>query len=123
MSWPYKNFKPEEFACTHCGAIGIDERVVAKLQQLRDAYGKPIVVTSGYRCPEHPAEKHKSEPGTHALGLAADISCSRGDAYQLLKLALELNFKGIGVQQKGAGRFLHLDVAEDGFTRPTVWSY
>jgi hypothetical protein len=30
-----------------------------------------------------------------------------------------MGFKGIGVQQKGAGRFIHLDDRED----PAIWSY
>jgi zinc D-Ala-D-Ala carboxypeptidase len=36
-------------------------------------------------------------------------------------MALEAGFTGIGVQQKGTGRFLHLDTLEN--LRPTVWSY
>jgi zinc D-Ala-D-Ala carboxypeptidase len=39
-----------------------------------------------------------------------------------LRLAFKLGFTGIGVQQKGSGRFIHLDTMEGG-TRPTVWSY
>lgn len=126
INWnSYANFNREEFACQHCGAEGIDERLVRKLQELRGRYGKPMVVTSGYRCPDHPAERRKSAPGTHVLGLAADIAVDRGDAYQLLKLALELGFKGIGLQQKGVGRFIHLDIAPatSDHIRPTIWSY
>jgi len=37
-------------------------------------------------------------------------------------LALELGFTGIGVQQKGTGRFPHLDTLEEP-PRPNVWSY
>jgi hypothetical protein len=36
-------------------------------------------------------------------------------------IAMEAGFTGIGVQQKGTGRFLHLDTLE-GDLRPTVWS-
>ena len=34
-------------------------------------------------------------------------------------------FLGIGFQQKGSGRFIHLDMAsaEYGILRPTIWSY
>jgi hypothetical protein len=34
-------------------------------------------------------------------------------------------FKGIGVNQKGNGRFIHLDIGEmeDGRPRPHLWSY
>jgi hypothetical protein len=63
--------------------------------------------------------------GAHTTGKAADIGVERGEAYEVLKLALEIGFTGIGVAQKGSGRFLHLDICEpeDGMIRPTVWSY
>jgi len=93
-----------------------------KLQTLRSVYGKPMRVTSGYRCPEHPIEAKKSKPGAHASGCAVDIGVDGADAHQLLKLALAAGFTGVGVQQKGTGRFIHLDTL-DSPLRPTVWSY
>ena len=95
---------------------------MAKLQKLRETYGAPMKVTSGYRCPQHPIEAKKSAPGAHASGLACDIGVQGEEAHRLLGLALEAGFTGIGVQQKGAGRFLHLDTLESDL-RPTVWSY
>jgi hypothetical protein len=38
---------------------------------------------------------------------------------RFLRLALELGFTGIGVQQKGTGRFIHLDLR----AVPAIWSY
>jgi zinc D-Ala-D-Ala carboxypeptidase len=40
-------------------------------------------------------------------------------------LALEQGFTGIGVSQKGAIRFIHVDDLPDapGQPRPTIWSY
>ena len=70
MSW--ENFKEEEFACQHCGKNNIDHLLIDKLQELRSDLGFSFVITSGYRCPDHPIEKKKSTPGAHALGLAAD---------------------------------------------------
>ena len=119
----YANFDREEFICSHCGEEGITEGLVAKLQQLRGLYGKPIHITSGYRCPDHPIEREKPQPGTHAMGIACDIDVNRSDAYHLLKLAFDLGFQGIGVQQKGQGRFIHLDLGGHGLIRPTIWSY
>ena len=37
----------------------------------------------------------------------------------VLRLALDANFTGIGIQQKGHGRFVHLDIRE----HPAIWSY
>ena len=79
-------------------------------------------VTSGYRCPQHPIEAKKAAPGAHASGCAVDIGVEGQDAHRLLKLAFAAGFTGIGVQQKGSGRFIHLDTLEGG-PRPNVWSY
>jgi zinc D-Ala-D-Ala carboxypeptidase len=119
----YPNFKASEFQCQHCGADGIKEELVAKIQQLRTKYGKPMRITSGYRCPQHPVEARKSTPGAHALGLAADVGVEGAEAYKVLQIALELGFTGIGVQQKGSGRFIHLDVRNGQLPGPVVWSY
>ena len=79
-------------------------------------------VTSGYRCPDHPIEAKKPQPGAHASGCACDIGVEGQDAHRLLKLAFAAGFTGVGVQQKGSGRFIHLDTLEGG-PRPNVWSY
>lgn len=120
--WNFKNFNEEEFACQHCGEKGIKLELVEKLQHLRDLYKKPIKINSGYRCAKHPIESVKKSPGTHNEGLAVDVSVERKDAYELLGLALQLEFTGIGVNQKGNGRFIHLDISKSR-TRPTIWSY
>lgn len=119
----YPNFKATEFQCSHCGADGIREEVVAKLQVMRTAYGKPMKITSGYRCPQHPIEAKKSTPGAHALGLAADIGVEGAEAHKILSLAFKQGFTGIGVQQKGTGRFIHVDIRNGELPGPTVWSY
>jgi len=118
----YPNFTADEFKCSHCGVNAMKPEFMAKLQALRTAYGKPMTITSGYRCPQHPIEAKKIKPGAHASGCACDVRVEGQDAYRLLKLALVAGFTGIGVQQKGAGRFLHFDTLEGG-TRPNLWSY
>jgi uncharacterized protein YcbK (DUF882 family) len=123
MDWSrYPNFKADEFKCSHCGDNEIKEELLDKLQALRSRYGKPMRITSGYRCPRHPIEAAKSAPGPHSSGLACDVGVEGADAHKLLGLALDAGFKGIGVQQKGTGRFLHLDLL-NASNRPTVWSY
>lgn len=119
----YPNFKADEFKCSHCGADGIKETLLAKLQTMRTEYGKPMRITSGYRCPKHPIEAAKSVPGAHALGLAADIGVEGAEAHRVLTLACKHGFTGIGVQQKGAGRFIHVDVRNGELPTPAVWSY
>lgn len=123
MRWKYFNIN--EMKCSHCGDCQMDEEFMEKLDFLRECYGKPLVVTSAYRCPSHPIEAKKAKGGTHTTGKAVDFAVSHEAAHELLTLALQMGFMGIGVQQKGSGRFLHLDLCStsDGFNRPTVWSY
>ena len=123
MDWTkYPNFKAAEFNCSHCGKNEMKPDFMTKLQALRTTYGKPMRVTSGYRCPQHPIEAKKAAPGAHASGCAVDIGVEGADAHRLLTLAMAAEFTGVGVQQKGTGRFLHLDTLTSRGTS-TVWSY
>ncbi len=119
-------FEEREFACKHCGQCHMLPSFMDKLYSLRQKYGKAMIPSSGYRCPDHPVEAGKSNgPGVHTMGCAADILVSGRDAFRLLELAIAEGFTGIGIQQKGGGRYLHLDTAPDGlrFVRPIIWSY
>ena len=122
-----KYFKANEFICSHTGTEKMDQDFIDKLNKLRDAYNKPITISSGYRDSTHPVEAIKKDPkgGAHVSGKAADILIERKNAFELLSLALLIGFTGIGVNQKGGARFLHLDTLENSPTRPrpTMWSY
>ena len=54
-----KYFNERELRCKHCGQLppsvkeNIEALVANVLDPLRDQYGKPVYVTSGYRCPAH----------------------------------------------------------------------
>jgi zinc D-Ala-D-Ala carboxypeptidase len=122
----YPNFSKAEFDCKHTGNNEMQHSFMELVQLLRTAYGKSMRVSSGYRDPKHPIEARKAGvSGAHTTGLACDFAVERGDAYTVLKLALELGFTGIGIQQKGSGRFIHLDTIPNSAVqpRPTVWSY
>ena len=126
LNWnAYPNFSAHEFDCSHTGRNKMHPDFMRRLQNIRTDFGKAMVVTSGYRSPKHPIEARKSEPGAHASGRAADIAVYGGDAYRVIELALKHGMTGIGVQQKGDKRFIHLDDLEhaDNRPRPWVWSY
>jgi len=101
------------------------------LQQMRHELGSPMTISSGYRSPKHSIEAAKiakgGPGGAHTTGKAVDIACDRAFAYQVLSSALRAGFTGIGIQQKGVSRFIHLDYIRpgDGFhvARPSIWSY
>ena len=124
--WRWQNFTKEELSCHHCGALIIVPAFMDRLQALRKDYGKPIKITSGYRCSAHnKAVSDTGLTGPHTTGRAVDIQISGRDAYDLLHLALLHGFKGIGISQKGdhGKRFLHLDDIPDTIKRPAIWSY
>lgn len=120
-------FKSSEFACKHCGANHMQDAFLLLLDELRHRYGAPLVISSGYRCPEHNARVSSTGlAGPHTTGCAADIQVARTEAFKVLRLALEMvEFTGVGIAQKGAARFIHLDTLPPaaGQPRPTVWSY
>jgi zinc D-Ala-D-Ala carboxypeptidase len=93
-----------------------------EVDELRDHVGFPLILSSAWRCPEHPTEKKKEKPGAHVTGRAVDIAVTGEQAIEVLRHALAMGFDRIGVQQKGSGRFIHLDKAI-GFPSPAIWSY
>jgi uncharacterized protein YcbK (DUF882 family) len=122
-----KYFKATEFMCSHTGTEKMDQNFIDKLNALREAYGKPMTVSSGFRDSTHPVEAMKKDPkgGAHVSGKAADILIEREEAFKMVSLAFMLNFTGIGINQKGGARFIHLDTIESSPVRPrpTIWSY
>ena len=103
----------------------MDQAFLVRLEQLRRAFGKPMRLSSAYRCPNYNARISKTgRDGPHTTGRAVDVLISGEDAYRLVQLALEHGFTGIGIAQRGPHerRFIHLDDLE-GPTRPWVWSY
>jgi zinc D-Ala-D-Ala carboxypeptidase len=124
MNW--RHFKIDEFSCSHCGLNLIDHAFVTELDELRHRLGYPLPITSGYRCPTHNSKVSSTgRTGPHTTGRAADIGVDRARAYEVLQTALLMKFTGIGVQQKGSSRFIHLDNLPNGpgQPRPVVWSY
>jgi hypothetical protein len=49
--WRWPSFSPREIACKGTGQLVLDDQALDKLQKLRDALGKPLILTSAYRSP------------------------------------------------------------------------
>jgi zinc D-Ala-D-Ala carboxypeptidase len=105
----------------------MDSEFVKRLDDLRERFGKPLKVTSGYRCAKHNSNVSSTgATGPHVSGKAIDFGVSRGDGHALLEIAMSMGFSGIGIAQKGTGRFIHLDdltADETNNMRPWLWSY
>lgn len=125
VEWRWKHFSRSEMACKGSGECCMDEGFMDLLEAIRVDYGKPMIVTSGYRSPEYNAQvSHTGHTGPHTTGRAADIAIRGKDAYTLLRMALAHGMTGIGISQKGSSRFIHIDNLEaPDFPRPMLWSY
>ena len=123
-----EHFSEHELKCScGCNRSDMDEEFLELLEDLRVWYGKPMILSSGFRCPAY--NNHVSGTGysgPHTTGQAVDVLIHGVDVLCFLKGALKLGFSGIGVNQKGrlGGRFIHLDnLSEPDFPRPRLWTY
>jgi len=120
-----EHFSEQEVMCQcGCGRADMDPGFMDRLEELREHFGKPLTLTSAFRCPAHNSEVSTTgADGPHTTGRAVDILIQGLDAFRLVKVALALGFTGLGVKQKSTGRFLHLDDLQQPYPRPRIWSY
>ena len=67
------SFKVREFGCKGSDVVLIDDELVVLLQCIREHFGKPVHITSGYRTAAHNAAVGGSKSSQHLLGRAADF--------------------------------------------------
>lgn len=91
--------------------LWIDDRLVGFLQRIRDHFGRPIIITSGYR----PAAYNKSVNGAtsslHIEGRAADIRIDGISPKVLAAYCKSIGIKGIGTYAD----FVHIDTRENAY--------
>jgi hypothetical protein len=116
--WRWASFSPAEIACRGTGKLLIDPEALDKLQALRDSLGKPLIVNSGYRSPEHNKAVGGAMPGPgkhgsyHLDGVAFDIAMSNHDPARFEAAARNAGFTGIGhypMKRDGRWNFMHID--------------
>jgi hypothetical protein len=123
---PQGYFKPKELTCKcGCNTVEFDLGFLATLNSIREECDFSFALSSAYRCPQHPIEARKEHFGAHTTGKAVDILCNGEKALEVIRVAQKHGIQRIGIQQKGGGRFIHLDAcnADDGFPTPAMWSY
>ena len=78
---------------------------LAKLNEIRDGYGKPIYITSGYRCNELNKIVGGVENSKHKKGLAVDLKWD----YELLVYIIEnCKFEKLIREKKGDLLWIHI---------------
>jgi len=118
-------FTQKELSCKcGCKRYITDRAFLQALDKVRFILGKPMILNSAKRCPTHNNRVSKSGfNGPHTKS-AVDVRCFGRKAFNIVKIAIQCGFTGIGVSQKGsmASRYIHLDRLR-GNTRPRFWSY
>lgn len=97
-----------------------------KVERVRMHAGFSLPVTSAARCPAHNAlVSATGRKGPHTTGRAIDFGVRGAQALTVARIAIEEGFTGIGINQKGGARLVHIDDLPnaDGQPRPTIWSY
>ena len=119
-----RDFSSKEFFCRcgDCDPLEMpkpSEELVAVLQAMRTAYGEPINITSGVRCPAANKAAGGVEDSAHLTGHAADIAVLNSrERFRLVDLALHSNVNRIGIGKT----FIHLDLDRSKPDR-VMWLY
>ena len=108
------SFKVREFACKGSDVVLLDDELVVLLQCIREHFGKPITITSGYRTAAHNAKVGGSKSSQHLLGRAADIQVRGVSVEDVAAYAESLmpTWGGVGRYPVKAGRakgWVHVD--------------
>lgn len=91
-----KYFKYSEFTC-HCGCgyNRVDIRLVKILDNIREHYGKPAIITSGVRCEKHNREVGGVEGSWHTKRKAADFYINGVSSSELNRYCSILRDQGV----------------------------
>ena len=106
--WRWPSFSPAEIACRGTGQLKLHPEALDKLQALRDRLGKPLIVRSAYRSPEHNRNVGGAPRSKHMDGTAFDIAMSNHDPVAFAEAARAVGFLGFGTYPRSG--FMHIDL-------------
>jgi zinc D-Ala-D-Ala carboxypeptidase len=106
--WRWPNFSPAEIACRGTGQLKLHPAALDTLQTLRDRLGKPLIIRSAYRSPEHNRAVGGAPHSKHMDGTAFDIAMSNHDPVVFEAAAREVGFLGFGFYPRSG--FIHVDL-------------
>jgi uncharacterized protein YcbK (DUF882 family) len=120
MKYLSKYLLRSEYECPCCGGLPpdlnppeIDEPYSSffmTFTDIRREWGKPINITSGYRCPRHNRHVGGVPLSVHQWGLALDLDCEDEDEVEaLLKVIESIDFKLRIGTYRHTGTFIHID--------------
>jgi zinc D-Ala-D-Ala carboxypeptidase len=104
--WP--NFSPQEIACRGTGKVAFNFDAMDKLQKLREILGRPLIINSAFRSPEHNRAVGGAKASQHLDAKAFDIRQDNQEPKAFLKASKEAGFTGFGTYPKS--NFIHSDI-------------
>lgn len=108
-----EHFTVSEFLCKGSGCCTegkIDDKLVEILKKIRDHFGKPVYISSAYRCPAWNKKVGGVSGSYHLYGQAADIKVRDIAPAEVAKYAESIGVLGIGLYETDAdGHFVHVD--------------
>lgn len=124
-----KYFKIQEFDSKDFPGSGVNmhPEFLDRIDEVREVFGKPMVINSGYRTIYKNQEVGGKSRSSHLDGLAVDVRCTNSrDRFELMEAFLEVGFTRLGI----ADTFIHADLADQiegqygGLKDPNViWTY
>ena len=109
------DFQVREFRCKDgTDTVMVDETLTVVLQCIREHFGKPVTITSGYRTAAHNAAVGGAKSSQHLLGRAADIRVEGVSVEDVAAYTESLmpDWGGVGRYPVKAGRatgWVHVD--------------
>lgn len=106
--------------CGHpdCDKRSVKQRVLNRVQMIRGEANRPLTITSGGRCPNHPDEVHRTKPADHQNCVGVDIKVNNGlERMEIVRLGMKYGATAIGV----AKTFVHLGWRKD--SPEVMWTY
>ncbi len=106
-----KNFTVKEFACRDgTDPVFIDSELVRVLQAIREHFGRPVTISSGFRTAAHNKAVGGAACSQHQYGRAADIRAAGVSTEALAAYAETLLPDTGGIGRYPAKGFVHVDV-------------
>ena len=114
-----KHISVPEYRCHHCGKLppGIHilfplyHQLFSRFDLIRKKWGKPLIITSGYRCPDYNKAIGGAPASIHTFGLALDIHCESVEMVdQLAKVIEDVAPELRRGEYREVKKYIHIDM-------------